>query len=61
MLKIIAHSYRQYSVMGGRRYASLTEGHIEASTFWYEILIVRAWFQAEYIKTNYFVGSGDML
>lgn len=42
-------------------YASLTEGRIEAPTFWYEILIVRAWFQAEYIKTNYFGGSGDML
>ena len=42
-------------------YASLTEGRIEAPTFWYEILIVRAWFQAEYIKTNYFGGSRDML
>ena len=32
-LKTIVHFYRQYSDTGGRHYASLTDGHIEAPTF----------------------------
>lgn len=50
------NSWEQYSDTGGRHYANLADGHTEAPTCWYEILIVRAGFQAENIKTNYFGG-----